>query len=64
MSEEAKAIKKAWAKKKREAVEIAGVIHDIVEDAVWTKSHELPELSEKLVVAVNAANKFKEENGL
>jgi len=64
MSEEAKEIKKAWAKKKREAIEIAGVIHDIVEDAVWTQSKDLPELSAKLVVAVDAANKFKEENGL
>lgn len=64
MSEEAKAIKKAWAKKKREAVEIAGVIHDIVEDAVWTESKQLPELSAKLVAAVDAANAFKEANGL
>lgn len=64
MSEETKELKKAWAKKKREAVEIAGVIHDIVEDTVWTQAHEIPELGVKLAAAVDAANKFKEENGL
>lgn len=64
MSEEVKALKKEWAKKKRMAVEIAGQIHDIVEDAVWTESDKLPELSAKLVEAVSEANRFKAENGL
>lgn len=64
MSEEAKAIKKEWAKMKREAVEIAGIIHDIVEDTVWTDAHKIPELGQQLAAQVDKANKFKAENGL
>ncbi|HHD79546.1 MAG TPA: hypothetical protein ENK98_07960 [Epsilonproteobacteria bacterium] len=64
MSEEAKTIKKEWAKRKRMAVEIASEIHDIVEDTLWVDYVKLPELSEKLSAAVEEANKFKAENGL
>lgn len=64
MSEEAKALKKEWAKRKRMAVEIASEIHDIVEDTLWMDYVKMPELSEKLVAAVKEANNFKAENGL
>ena len=64
MSEETKELKKELAKLKREASEIAGMIHDIVEDTVWTESHRLPELSQQLVEAVNKANAFQKEKGL
>jgi hypothetical protein len=64
MSEEAKALKKELAKRKRMAVEIASEIHDIVEDTLWSDYVKMPELSEKLVAAVAEANKFKTENGL
>lgn len=64
MSEELKAKKKEYAKYKRLAVEIASEIHDIVEDTVWTDHVKMPELAEKLVVAVEAANNFKAENNL
>lgn len=64
MSEEAKALKKELAKRKRMAVEIASEIHDIVEDTLWTDYTKMPELSEKLVVAVQEANDFKAANGL
>lgn len=64
MSEEAKALKKELAKRKRKAVEIASQIHDIVEDTLWTDYDMLPELSEKIVIAVKEANKFKSENSL
>ena len=64
MSEEAKALKKEFAKRKRMAVEIASEIHDIVEDTLWMDYNKMPELSEKLVAAVEEANKFKAENGL
>ena len=64
MSEEAKALKKEFAKRKRMAVEIASEIHDIVEDTLWMDYVKMPELSEKLVAAVEEANKFKAENGL
>lgn len=64
MSEEAKALKKELAKKKRMAVEIASEIHDIVEDTLWSDYTKMPELSEKLVAAVQEANDFKSANGL
>ena len=64
MSEEIKELKKGLAKRKRMAVEIASEIHDIVEDTLWVDYVKMPELSEKLKVAVEEANKFKEENGL
>ena len=64
MSEEAKELKKELAKRKRMAVEIASEIHDIVEDTLWVNYDKMPELSEKLVAAVQEANDFKAENGL
>lgn len=64
MSEEAKELKKELAKRKRMAVEIASEIHDIVEDTLWMDYVKMPELSEKLVAAVQEANDFKAENGL
>lgn len=64
MTEEAKALKKEFAKRKRMAVEIASEIHDIVEDTLWVDYVKMPELSEKLSAAVEEANRFKEENGL
>lgn len=64
MSEETKELKKEFAKLKRQAVEIASEIHDIVEDTLWMDYNKMPELSEKLVKAVEAANSFKTEKGL
>jgi len=64
MSAEAKEMKKELAKLKRQAVEIAGQIHDIVEDTLWTDYVRLPELSEQLKNAVEEANTFKADNGL
>jgi hypothetical protein len=64
MSEETKELKKELAKRKRMAVEIASEIHDIVEDTLWTDYIKMPELSEKLKVAVEEANSFKAANGL
>lgn len=64
MSDETKELKKEWAKRKRMAVEIASEIHDIVEDTLWTDAVKMPELSEKLLAAVQEANDFKAENGL
>lgn len=64
MSDEAKELKKGLAKRKRLAVEIASEIHDIVEDTLWTDYVKMPELSEKLKVAVEEANNFKAQNNL
>ena len=64
MSEELKEIKKGFAKRKRIAVEIASEIHDIVEDTLWSDYVKMPELSKKLKVAVEEANKYKLDNNL
>lgn len=64
MSEETKALKKEFSKRKRMAIEIASEIHDIVEDTLWTDYVKMPELSEKLIVAVEEAKSFKAANGL
>lgn len=36
---------KILAKKKRIIMEVAGQIHDVVEDTLWSDYHRLPELS-------------------
>jgi len=64
MSEDIKVFKKEYAKRKRIAVEIASEIHDIVEDTLWVDYIKMPELSQKLIVAVEEANSFKKEKGL
>ena len=64
MSVEEKELKRALAKHKRLAVEIASEIHDIVEDTLWSDYVKMPELSEKLIAAVEEVNKFKREHSL
>lgn len=56
--------KKELARLKRIAVEIAGEIHDIVEDTLWVKYSELPVLSAKIVEAIQEAERFKETHHL
>ncbi len=63
MSEE-KDTKKELAKLKRLATEIAGEIHDIVEDTLWSEYNRLPELAQSCAEAVKKANDYKKENGL
>jgi len=64
MTEQQKEFKKEWSKKKRIAMEIASEIHDIVEDTIWTDYKKMPELSEKLISAVEDAQAYKIEKGL
>ena len=59
-----KELKKELARLKRIAVEIAGEIHDIVEDTLWIKYKELPILSGKIVEAIKEAEAFKETHHL
>jgi len=59
-----KELKKELARLKRMAVEIAGEIHDIVEDTLWVKYPELPILSAKIVAAIKEAEAFREEHKL
>ena len=60
LTEEQKEKKKELAKYKRKVVELAGVVHDIVEDTIWTDYDKLPELSEQIAVAMKDVNAFKE----
>jgi len=48
-SEEEKEIKKEFAGYKRKVTEIAGEIHDIVENTIWSDYVRLPELSRKIL---------------
>jgi hypothetical protein len=64
MSEEAKELQKELAKRKRMAIDIASQIHDIVEDTLWVEYVKMPGLAEKLVTAVEEANRFKADHGL
>ena len=58
-AEDQKELKKELAKYKRKVVEIAGVVHDIVEDTIWTDYDKLPKLSEEIVEAMKEVNEFK-----
>jgi hypothetical protein len=64
MSEEVKELKKEFARRKRIASDIASEIHDIVEDTLWVEYEKMPALAEKLVAAVQDANRFRADNGL
>ena len=64
MSDKDQDQKKEFAKLKRLATEIAGQIHDLVEDGLWTDYPQLPALSEQLVSACQKAMDFKKSQGL
>ncbi|MBA3025517.1 MAG: hypothetical protein FP820_03820 [Sulfurimonas sp.] len=64
MSDDEKDLKREYAKLKRLAVEIASEIHDIVEDTLWTNYVKMPELAQKLKIAVQEANDFKDQHNL
>lgn len=57
-------LKKQHAKLKRKAVEVAGQIHDIVEDTLWTDHVKLEELGKQCSELCKEAEAFKKENGL
>lgn len=61
LTDEQKDIKKQFAKYKRIVIEYAGEIHDIVEDSIWDDYTKLPELSEKVALAMKNVNKFKDQ---
>lgn len=64
MSVEIKEKKKELAKRKRKASEIASQIHDIVEDTLWSDYDRLPELSDRIVAAVEEAKAYQKAQGL
>ena len=59
LTEEQKEIKKQYAGYKRKVTEVAGEIHDIVEDSIWVDYVKLPELSEKIAVLMKDVENFK-----
>lgn len=62
LTPEQKQLKKELAKYKRKVMELAGVMHDIVEDTIWSDYEKLPQLSEDIIKAMNEVNLFKEKH--
>ena len=59
LTEEQKEIKKEFAGYKRKVTELAGVMHDIVEDTIWTEYDKLPVISAQIQEAMKDVNDFK-----
>ncbi|WP_316672736.1 CCE_0567 family metalloprotein [uncultured Tolumonas sp.] len=55
---------KILAKKKRIIMEVAGQIHDVVEDSLWSDYQRLPELSQSMLELMADLQQFKQEQGL
>ncbi len=62
LTPEQKEKKKELAKYKRKVVEKAGVMHDIVEDTIWTDYVKLPQLSEEIAIAMKDVESFLDEH--
>ena len=52
------------AKKKRIIMEVAGQIHDVVEDSLWSDYQRLPELSQSMLELMADLHQFKQQQGL
>ncbi len=62
LTPEQKEKKKELAKYKRKVVEKAGIMHDIVEDTIWTDYVKLPQLSEEIALAMKDVESFLDEH--
>lgn len=62
LTQEQKELKKELAKYKRKVVELAGVMHDIVEDTIWTDYVKLPQISEDINTAMEEVIAFQEKH--
>ena len=62
LTEEQKEIKKEYAGYKRKVTELAGEIHDIVEDTIWTDYTRLVELSQAVEKAMEPVLEFKDKH--
>jgi hypothetical protein len=62
LTEEQKEIKKEFAGYKRKVTEIAGEIHDIVEDTIWTDYERLIPLSQSIQDAMKTVTDFKAQH--
>lgn len=61
LSEEEKEIKKEYAGYKRKVTELAGEIHDIVEDTIWSDYERLVTLSAEVQKAMEPVLAMKEK---
>lgn len=59
LTDEQKDIKKQYAGCKRKVTQVAGEMHDIVEDTIWTDYTKLPELSNKIAELMVDVNDMK-----
>lgn len=57
-------VRKEAGRLKREAIEIASKIHDIVEDTIWEDYKKMRELSEELIKRCDKYMEYKNENRL
>lgn len=55
---------KILAKKKRIIMEVAGQIHDVVEDTLWSDYQRLPELSQSIMELMADLQQFKQQQVL
>ena len=55
---------KILARKKRIIMEVAGQIHDVVEDSLWSDYQRLPELSQSMLELMADLQQFKQQQGL
>lgn len=55
---------KILAKKKRIIMEVAGQIHDVVEDTLLSDYQRLPELSQSIMELMADLQQFKQQQGL
>lgn len=55
---------KMLAKKKRIIMEVAGQIHDVVEDSLWSDYQRLPELSQSMLELMADLHQFKQQQAL
>lgn len=62
LTEEQKEIKKEYAGYKRKVTELAGVMHDIVEDTIWTEYTKLGELSSQIEEAMKPVLELKAQH--
>jgi uncharacterized coiled-coil DUF342 family protein len=62
LTHEQKELKKELAKYKRKVVELAGEVHDIVEDTIWTNYVKLPKLSDDINNAMKEVIEFQDKH--
>lgn len=62
LTSDQKEAKKELAKFKRKVVELAGEVHDIVEDRIWTDYVKLGALSEEITLAMKEVLDFQEQH--